>query len=174
MRRPKKTVSINLSDYLSAGTYSVKIKSKGTDIRDSEDSNSVSCVVAASGYEVELNGSRGLGETVYVQINSDTTWYHAQLSFDGTGFSIDYSNIPNAYANTSDPTHKIIIPNVAKIKFGTSSAPDDRSGPYYDNAGSTGDFVGLTFTSTGGSAPAYATSEITMTQDSSIHFIGDD
>lgn len=45
MRRPKKTVTINLADYLSAGTYNVKVKSKGTDIRDSADSNIVSCTV---------------------------------------------------------------------------------------------------------------------------------
>lgn len=59
MRRPKKTVTINLSDYLSAGTYNVKVKSKGTDIRDSEESNSVECVVGSSGYEVTFTASGG-------------------------------------------------------------------------------------------------------------------
>ena len=96
MRRPKKTVSINLSDYLSAGTYSVKVKSKGTDIRDSEDSNVESCVVAASGYSgniIAWNTSSVDGQMSYMgwttRIKFDTTPtddddYDAYIDTNGT------------------------------------------------------------------------------------------
>ena len=123
-----------------------------------------------SGYEVELRGMNGAGERVYVQINDDYTWYYAELdSSGGEGFSIYLTNIPNAYTKSSG--YSIGIPNVSKIKIGTQGNPNDNSGP--NLTGSTGDFVGLTFTSTGGSDPAYATGDITMTQDSELEFMGD-
>lgn len=129
------------------------------------------CVEQASGYEVELLASSGSYEYVYVQINDDPTWYYAQL-VSGEGFETSSTNIPNVYEKI--PNLSIGIPNVYKIKIGTGGDPTDEHGPQYWSSDSTGDFVNLTFTSTGGSNPAYATSEITMTQDSRVRFYGND
>lgn len=125
----------------------------------------------SSGYEVELYGTYGAGEYVYVQINDDPTWYYAQMAGAG-GFVTSSTNIPNAYQKVGH--YSMGIPNVSKIKIGTQGDASSMSGPLYRSSNSTGDFVGLLFTSTGGSAPAYATGEITMTQDSKIEFRGDD
>ena len=44
--RPKKQITIDLSSYLSDGTYNLYVKTRGTDVRESEKSNTVSCTVA--------------------------------------------------------------------------------------------------------------------------------
>lgn len=43
--RPKKTITIDLSSYLNDGTYNLYVKSRGTNVRESASSNSVSCTV---------------------------------------------------------------------------------------------------------------------------------
>ena len=45
MRKPKKTITIDLTSYLQDGTYSLKAKTTGTGIKDSAFSSAVSCVV---------------------------------------------------------------------------------------------------------------------------------
>lgn len=125
---------------------------------------------ATSGYEVELSGSMGDGEMVYVQINDDPTWYYANMH-GGNGFTTSDTNIPDVYEKTANIS--IGIANVSKIKIGTAADPRDYSGPFYDSSASSHNFVGLTFYETGGYTPAYATDEITMTHDSKIVFQGD-
>ena len=166
------TATFDLSTLgLSVGTHLIQVKAKGDGYADSVFSNSVSYVVEASGYSVTIKGNCGSGETIYVQINDDPTWYYAQLNVGGGGFSIANTNIPNVY---QEDIRSIGFDNVAKIKFGTQGNPIDYTGPHYGDYSSTGDFASLTFTSTGGSAPAYTTAQITMTQDSLIEFCGDD
>ena len=133
---------------------------------------SVSCEAASVGYEVEIIGAGGHFERIYVQLNDDPTWYYAQMLMDGGGFGVLDTNIPNAYTILQD--FSIGIANISKIKIGTDGNPANYTGPKYISGSSTGDFANLTFTSTGGSAPAYATGKITMTQDSTICFEGDD
>ena len=43
--RPKKQITIDLSSYLSDGTYNLYVKTRGTNVRESEKSNIVSCTV---------------------------------------------------------------------------------------------------------------------------------
>lgn len=131
-------------------------------------------VPAVSGFEVTLYGDNGDNETVYVQINDDPTWYYATIApplSNTPGFFGAGTNIPNVIDNGNG---SITIPNVVKIKIGTEGNPTSYTGPKYDSSASTGNFVNLTFSSTGSTDPAYATNEITMTQDSLIMFWGDD
>lgn len=127
------------------------------------------CEAQVTGYEVELSGEYGDGEYIYVQINDDPNWYYAQIN---GSLQINDTNIPNIYEKPFYNT--LFIPNVTKIKIGTQGDPSSHTGPLYSMNYSTGNFANLTFTSTGGSAPAYTTGEITMTQDSMISFVGND
>ena len=131
-------------------------------------------VPAVSGFDVVLYGDNGDNEAVYVQINDDPTWYYATIApplSNTPGFNGIGTNIPNVIDNGNG---SITIPNVVKIKIGTEGNPQYNSGPMYDSSYSSGDFVNLTFSSTGSTDPAFATNEITMTQDSSIMFWGND
>ena len=129
---------------------------------------SVTCEQASVGYNVILSGAYGTGsDIVYVQIDDDTTWYMARMNTATGDFDASESNVPNAYNSQNDG---MVIPNVHKVKLGLNSL----YAPAYQSGDSTGDFSNLTFSSTGGSNPSYATSEITMTQDSTAYFWGSD
>ena len=161
-------VSINLPLYSEAPENSI-LTDDGTYLVDVNGDYITTTEI--SGYTAEFEGSSGLGEYIYVQINDDPTWYYAQLK-DTAGFVVEKTNIPNVYQALIDAT--IAIDNVTKIRIGVQGEESDFTGPKYMRDRSAGDFSNLVFYRTGGSAPYKATDEITMTQNSKIFFKGDE
>ena len=60
--RPKKQITIDLSSYLSDGTYNLYIKTRGTNVRESAESNTVSCTIAPAITAISCTVS-GLGSS---------------------------------------------------------------------------------------------------------------
>ena len=60
--RPKKQITIDLSSYLSDGTYNLYVKTRGTNVRESAESNTVSCTVAPAITAISCTVS-GLGSS---------------------------------------------------------------------------------------------------------------
>ena len=60
--RPKKQITIDLSSYLSDGTYNLYVKTRGTNVRESAESNTVSCTIAPAITAISCTVS-GLGSS---------------------------------------------------------------------------------------------------------------